>query len=116
MDVEHIGHATSLRWNLLSVLVGIVAVVLGIMIGPAGPAWWRVPLVLIDHLPGVSVHSGVSAGQWSIIWNIRMPRVVLAGIAPTMPASTTRGMRMFQMIDHCPALTPLCTELSLIHI
>ena len=30
------------------------ALLLGAMIGPAGPAWWRVPLALLDHLPLVS--------------------------------------------------------------
>jgi hypothetical protein len=53
-----------------------VAVVVGVMIGPAGPTWWRVPLALLDRLPLISVDSGITDTQWQIIWQIRMPRVV----------------------------------------
>ncbi len=58
----------------------VVAVVVGAMIGPAGPDWWRVPLVLLDRLPLVTVDHGVSQADWNVVWQIRMPRVVLAGI------------------------------------
>jgi iron complex transport system permease protein len=50
------------------------------MIGPAGPTWWRVPLELVDRLPFFSVDSGLTATDWSIVWQIRAPRVVLAAI------------------------------------
>jgi iron complex transport system permease protein len=50
------------------------------MIGPAGPAWWRVPLELINRLPLFSVHSGLTDTDWSIVWQIRAPRVVLAAL------------------------------------
>jgi hypothetical protein len=50
------------------------------MIGPAGPTWWRVPLELLDRLPILSVHSGLTPTDWSIVWQIRAPRVVLAAI------------------------------------
>ncbi len=54
------------------------------MVGPAGPVWWRVPLALLDHLPVASVDSGVDERDWAIIWEIRMPRVVLAGLVGAM--------------------------------
>ena len=54
------------------------------MVGPAGPTWWRVPLALIDHLPLISVESGVTPREWTIIWHIRMPRVVLAALVGAM--------------------------------
>jgi iron complex transport system permease protein len=50
------------------------------MIGPAGPTWWRVPLELVNRLPFFSVDSGLTATDWSIVWQIRAPRVVLAAI------------------------------------
>ncbi|MDQ3737626.1 MAG: iron ABC transporter permease [Actinomycetota bacterium] len=65
-----------------SVLLG--AVLLGAMIGPAGPAWWRVPLELLDRLPIVSVDSGVTEQQWNLVWEIRMPRVLLGGLVGAM--------------------------------
>lgn len=58
----------------------VCALLVGVMIGPAGPTWWRVPLELLDRLPLVSVHSGLSSTDWSIVWQIRMPRVVLAAL------------------------------------
>ena len=67
-------------WYVAAFGLVAVAVVLGAMIGPAGPTWWRVPLAMLDHLPGISIDSGVSDSEWNIIWQVRMPRVVLAGI------------------------------------
>ena len=77
-------HRRSVRWYAAAVCAVVLAVLLGAMIGPAGPVWWRVPLALIDHLPLISVDSGVSEREWSIIWDIRMPRVVLAGLVGAM--------------------------------
>ena len=69
------------RWLIpVSVVALLVAVLGGVMIGPAGPQWWRVPLELLNRLPFVSIHSGMSATDWSIIWQIRAPRVVLAAL------------------------------------
>lgn len=70
---------TRVFWlSLASFFLLVVAVIVGIMIGPAGPPWWRVPLELIDRLPIFSVDSGVTQEQWNILWQIRMPRVFLA--------------------------------------
>jgi iron complex transport system permease protein len=62
----------------------LVAIVMGAMIGPAGPDWWRVPLAIADRLPLVTIDHGVTDAEWNIIWQIRMPRVVLAGIVGAM--------------------------------
>ncbi|MBJ7293055.1 MAG: iron chelate uptake ABC transporter family permease subunit, partial [Ilumatobacteraceae bacterium] len=58
----------------------VLALLCGAMIGPAGPTWWRIPLELLNRLPLLTVHSGVSESEWNIIWLVRMPRVVLAGL------------------------------------
>jgi iron complex transport system permease protein len=50
-------------WTCAAVGAFVVAVVLGVMIGPAGR---------------------VTAANWDIIWNVRMPRVALAGIVGAM--------------------------------
>ena len=50
-------------WTIIALGAFVVAVFLGVMIGPAGR---------------------VSAANWDIIWNIRMPRVALAGIVGAM--------------------------------
>ncbi|MET0662354.1 MAG: iron ABC transporter permease [Ilumatobacteraceae bacterium] len=71
-------------WFAGAALVLVVAVLVGASIGPAGPPWWRVPLALIDHLPFISFDSGVSSGEWNILWKIRMPRVILGGLVGGM--------------------------------
>jgi iron complex transport system permease protein len=73
-----------LGWLPGSIVGAAAAIVAGAMIGPAGPAWWRVPLALADHLPGVRIDSGVSASEWAIVWDIRMPRVLLAALVGAM--------------------------------
>ena len=74
------------RWYAAATASVLVAVVAGVMIGPAGPVWWRVPLVLLDRLPLISLDSGVSDVEWNIVWKVRMPRVVLGGIVGAMLA------------------------------
>lgn len=61
-----------------------IAFLFGAMVGPAGPPAWRVPLELLDWLPLVDVDTGVSSTQHAVLWEIRMPRVVLAGIVGAM--------------------------------
>ncbi|MBM3827486.1 MAG: iron ABC transporter permease [Actinobacteria bacterium] len=67
-------------WLPVACVALALAFLFGAMIGPAGPAWWRVPAELLDHLPFISVDSGATALQSTVLWEIRMPRVVLAGI------------------------------------
>jgi iron complex transport system permease protein len=43
-----------------------------------------VPLELINRLPLISFDSGVTSTEWNLIWQIRMPRVVLAGLVGAM--------------------------------
>ncbi|MET0324106.1 MAG: iron ABC transporter permease [Ilumatobacteraceae bacterium] len=76
--------STSGRWYAAGIASVVVAVLVGAMVGPAGPTWWRVPLELLDRLPLVDVDSGISDAEWNIVWQIRMPRVVLGGIVGSM--------------------------------
>ena len=67
-------------WIVLASLLLVCSLLVGVMIGPAGPAWWRVPLELINRLPFFSIQSGLTDTDWSIVWQIRAPRVVLAAL------------------------------------
>jgi len=67
-------------WISLASFLLVCSLLVGVMIGPAGPAWWRVPLELINRLPLFSIHSGLTDTDWSIVWQIRAPRVVLAAL------------------------------------
>ena len=81
----------------------MLAVLLGSSIGPAGPDSWRVPLAILDHLPLISIDSGVTEAEWSIIWNIRMPRVVLAGLVGAM---LSVGGASYQGVFRNPLVDP----------
>ena len=71
-------------WLLGSFAILALAFLLGVMIGPAGPPWQKVPLELLDALPFVDIHTGVTPLQHDVLWDIRMPRVVLAAIVGGM--------------------------------
>lgn len=77
-------HPVRRWWIPAAGALALASVLLGAMVGPAGPSWWRVPLALLDHLPLVSIDSGVTPREWTIIWDIRMPRVVLAALVGSM--------------------------------
>jgi iron complex transport system permease protein len=72
------------RWYPIAAALLVGAVLLGVMIGPAGPTWWRIPLEFLDHLPFVTIDSGMTQPEWNIIWRFRLPRVLLAGIVGSM--------------------------------
>ncbi|MFC4604870.1 FecCD family ABC transporter permease [Rhodococcus kronopolitis] len=61
-----------------AVLVG--ALLVGVLVGPAGLTPRSVLLDLLDAIPGVRVDSGLSAQQHAILWQIRLPRVVLGAL------------------------------------
>ena len=71
-------------WFALAGALLFVAMIVGTMIGPAGPTWWRIQLEFANRLPFIHVNSGVSKADWNIVWLIRTPRVVLAAIVGSM--------------------------------
>jgi iron complex transport system permease protein len=75
-----------MRWIVAGVAAVLAAVVLGTALGPAGLAPQRVLLELLDRLPLVSVNSGLTPLQSAIVWDIRLPRVVLGLLVGAMLA------------------------------
>lgn len=69
-----------------AVLVLFAAMLVGILVGPAGLTPGGVLLDIADRLPFVDVDSGLSTRQQAILWNIRMPRVVLGVLVGAMLA------------------------------
>lgn len=90
-------------WFVLSAVLLIVAMIVGTMIGPAGPTWWRIPLEFLDRLPLVKVDSGISESEWNIVWLIRAPRVVLAAIVGSMLSVSGAG---YQGVFRNPLVDP----------
>lgn len=81
--------ARAIRWyatrpsaRLLKLVLGlavvVVAVLVSSLVGPAGLHVRGVLLELVDALPLVRADSGLSEMQQAILWEIRLPRVVLA--------------------------------------
>lgn len=77
-----------LRGTLLAPAVAILlgAGLLGVLIGPIGLSPPAVVRELMDRLPFVSVSSGLSDQEAAILWELRMPRVVLGGLVGAMLA------------------------------
>ncbi len=80
---------TRLHWRVVAVAFGALAgaFVLGVSVGPARLPVTGVVKELLDRLPFVSVSSGLSEVQRTILWQVRMPRVVLGGMVGAMLAS-----------------------------
>ena len=75
-----VAHTAGRWWIIGAVVVLIASLLVGVIIGPAGPQWWRVPLEFMDRLPFIDVNSGLTDTDWAIVWQIRAPRVVLSAI------------------------------------
>ena len=99
IDVRRTGESAHWRSRLVSlaglfILLGLV-VVLATSVGsvkiPLGETW----RILIDHLPFVRLTPDWSSGMQTIIWDIRLPRVLLAGtvgMALSVAGATYQGL------------------------
>ena len=67
-----------------AVAVLIAAAVVGVIAGTAGLPPGRVLLEVLDRLTPGRVDSGLTERQQAIVWELRMPRVVLAGLVGAM--------------------------------
>lgn len=79
---------TGLRasWLLLALVVLVGALVAGVLVGPVPLRLSGVLRELADRLPFVHLSSGLSEQQSAILWQLRMPRVALAGLVGGMLA------------------------------
>jgi len=75
-------HPSRLRWWWFvgALLVLAVAVLVSVMLGAVDLDASSVVASLFDRLPVVDVESGLSNREEAILWELRMPRVVLGGI------------------------------------
>jgi iron complex transport system permease protein len=82
--VERLG----VGWLAAGVAAVLVAVVAGVAAGPVSLAPFDVGRELLDHLPFVEVRSGLTDRQAAIVWDLRLPRVVLGLLVGAMLAVT----------------------------
>jgi iron complex transport system permease protein len=92
------------RVPLIVTGLGLVIVILvGTAIGPADLSIGTVVGVLLSHVPLIHYHSSTSALNPGIVWEIRLPGVVLAGIVGAMLAA---GGASYQGVFRNPLADP----------
>jgi iron complex transport system permease protein len=74
------------RWLAVGIASTIGAVLLGCVLGPAGLPLRGIMSEIVSILPGVDIGPGLSARDAAILWQIRMPRVVLGAMVGDMLA------------------------------
>jgi iron complex transport system permease protein len=73
-------------WFAVAISVLLGALVLGILTGPVSLQLGPTLMDLLDRIPFVDLSSGLSEQQSAILWHLRVPRVVLAGLVGGMLA------------------------------
>jgi iron complex transport system permease protein len=76
-----------LRWVLGSLAFLVVAVGFAAMVGAVAITPGAILRSVVDHLPFVDVDSGLSQRGEAILWQIRMPRIVLGLLVGSMLSS-----------------------------
>lgn len=71
-------------WVAGAVLLLAASIIAGVMIGPIALGPIDIVLAIADRLPLVEVDSGLTTRDQAILWEIRMPRVVLAVLVGSM--------------------------------
>jgi iron complex transport system permease protein len=67
-------------WLALGGASLLVAALAGVLVGPVDMNSRRVVLELLDRLPLIDVHSGLTDTEATILWELRTPRVVLGAL------------------------------------
>jgi hypothetical protein len=81
-------------WLLGGVLAVLVAVIAGLAFGPVPLPPGSVAAEVLNLLPGVHIHSGLTAREVAIVTQLRLPRVVLGLLSARCspwPERPTRG-------------------------
>lgn len=75
----------------VALAVLVICVVAGLMIGAAGVSFKGIVLELLDRVPFVSVDSGLSPVERGLVFQLRLPRVVLAAVVGGLLAIAGAG-------------------------
>jgi iron complex transport system permease protein len=81
----------------------LISGLLGILVGAVDLSLGAVLAELADSIPGVDIVSGLSESEAAILWELRVPRVVLAGLVGGMLAMAGAA---FQGVFHNPLADP----------
>ena len=99
------GQAFRLRPVLVvvSLIALLAAAVFGAVVGPANISISGVLLEVLDKLPAVTVNSGLDERQSIILWQWRIPRVILGGLVGAALSLSGSG---FQGVFRNPLASP----------
>jgi iron complex transport system permease protein len=73
-------------WLAAGALAVLVACAAGLAQGAVSLPPGRILLEVLSHVPGLDIHSGLDGRQGAIVWELRLPRVVLALLVGSMLA------------------------------
>ena len=92
-------------WPRLAIGAAALLVVslAALVLGPTNIPLESTIRVLVSHLPWVDIDEGVSAAQQNIIWDVRLPRVLLAG---AVGASLAMSGAAYQGVFRNPLADP----------
>jgi iron complex transport system permease protein len=74
------------RWGLCACAFLVVAFVVGLGVGPVRVGAWSIVESALSHIPFVHVRSPLGTVEEAVLWQLRAPRVVLAGLVGGMLA------------------------------
>jgi iron complex transport system permease protein len=98
------GAPISPRWPLIVTGVALIAVILvSTAIGPADLSISSVVGILLSHVPLLHFHSSAPTIDQGIVWDIRLPRVILGGLVGAMLAA---GGASYQGVFRNPLADP----------
>ncbi|WP_308164788.1 FecCD family ABC transporter permease [Nonomuraea sediminis] len=78
-------------WLAAALLVLVASMVAGLLGGAAGISPWQVVLQAVDWLPFVHVDSGLAPVEQGLLWEIRLPRVLVAAVVGGLLAIAGAG-------------------------
>lgn len=73
-------------WMVIGLAGLLIAAIVSVSVGAAGLSVDGIVAELLDRLPGINLESGLSATDSSILWQIRLPRIVLGALVGGMLA------------------------------
>ncbi|MEV7807364.1 iron ABC transporter permease [Microbispora sp. NPDC088329] len=79
------------RALLVASAVLVASLAVGVMAGAAGLSPRAIALALLDRLPLVSVHSGLAPVEEGLLFQLRVPRVLLAAVVGGLLATAGAG-------------------------
>src|SRR5207244_8857720 len=74
------------RWGLCAGAFLVIALVVGLGVGPVHVGAGSIVESALSHVPFVHLHSPLGSVEEAVLWQLRAPRVVLAGLVGGMLA------------------------------